>query len=71
MIFAVKIIEEGTLAYVGGFCNVFHGDIGKAALGKELKRATEKAQPGLGRAALATHGAHTFRPEQSRQGSEE
>jgi hypothetical protein len=41
MILGLKIIEESPFANVRGFGDVFHCDIGKAALGKKLQRAPE------------------------------
>ena len=53
VIFALEIVEESALADIRGFGDVFHRDIGKAALGKKLERAAEQAHTSFGRATLA------------------
>ena len=56
VIFALEIVEEGALADIRGFGDVFHRDVGKAALGKKPKSATEQAQTRFGGATLtASH----------------
>ena len=60
MVFGLEVVEEGSLAHVGGFGNVFDGDVLEAVLGKELKCATEEAQAGRGGAALAASGAEVW-----------
>src|SRR5208337_3104375 len=57
MFLALEIIEEGPLAHVRGFGDVFHRDVGEAALGDELKRAPEQPHPRLRGAPLAASHA--------------
>jgi len=53
---ALEVVEEGAFADVRGLRDVFHGDVGKAALGKELEGAAKKAEPRFrGTALTATH----------------
>lgn len=49
---ALEVVEESALAYVRRLCYVFHCHIRKAALGKELKGATEQTKARLGGAPL-------------------
>jgi hypothetical protein len=51
---ALEVIEEGAFAYVRGLRYVFHGDVGKAPLGKEPEGAAEETKARLGGAALTT-----------------
>ena len=53
LIFTFEIVEERALTDIRRFGDVFHRDIGVAALGKKLKCATEQAHPSLGAMTLA------------------
>jgi hypothetical protein len=44
MIFRLEVIEEGSLADVGSFCNFADRNVCKAALGEKLNRAPEESQ---------------------------
>ena len=57
VVLALEIVEEGALADIGGFGDVFDGDIGEPALAKEPKRRTKQPQPRFGGAALAASHA--------------
>jgi hypothetical protein len=57
VILALEIVEEGAFADVRGFGDVFHCDVGEAALGKELERTPEQAQARFGGTALAASHA--------------
>ena len=57
VVFALEVVEEGSLAYVRGFRDVFDGDIGKTALGKELEGGAKEAEAGVrGAARTASDG---------------
>jgi hypothetical protein len=57
MIFGFKVIEEGSLANVGGFGDLLDCDVTKPALGNQLKSAPEQFQPGFRAAAFPASGA--------------
>ena len=48
VVLALEIVEEGALADIRGFGDVFDGDIGEPALAKEPKRATKQPQTRFG-----------------------
>jgi hypothetical protein len=52
VVLALEIVEESALADIRGFGDVFHRDIGKAVLGKELKRRTEQSYTSFSGATL-------------------
>jgi hypothetical protein len=52
-----KVIEEGSLANVGGFGDLLDCDVTKPALGNQLKSAPEQFQPGFRAAAFPASGA--------------
>ena len=53
MVLGLEVVEEGSLAYVGGLGDVFDGNVLEAALREELKSAAKKADAGFGGTALA------------------
>ena len=53
VILALEIVEERAFTDISGFGDIFDRDIGVAALGKKLKRATEQAHPSFGATTLA------------------
>ena len=57
VVLALEIVEEGALADIRSFGDVFYGDIGETALAKEPKRATKQPQTRFGGAALAASHA--------------
>jgi hypothetical protein len=57
VIFALKIIEEGSLAYVRGFGDVLDRYGRKSTLGKELQCTAKEAQAGLRSSALTAAGS--------------
>src|SRR5208282_2940926 len=57
VIFALEIVEKGTLAHIRAVGDVFHRDIGETTLGKKLKRATEQAHTSFGGTTLAASHA--------------
>ena len=71
VIFTLEIVEEGSLADICGFGDVFYRDIGKAALGKKLKRTTEQAQAGFSGATLAASHALQVRELLGSEGFDE
>jgi hypothetical protein len=53
VVLALEVVEECSFTHVGGFCDVFHGDILEAALGEKLESTTKQAQAGFSGASLA------------------
>ena len=53
MVLGLEVVEEGSLAYVGGLGDVFDGNVLEAALREELESAAEKSDAGFGGTALA------------------
>jgi hypothetical protein len=53
MILGLEVVEEGSLAYVGGFRNLFDSNVLEAAFSEELEGAAEEADAGFRGAALA------------------
>jgi hypothetical protein len=57
VLFALEIVEEGALAHIRGFGDVFDRDLGKAALGEKPESATKQAQTRFRGTALAASHA--------------
>jgi hypothetical protein len=54
MIFALEVVEKGSLTDVSGFGNLFHRNGRKTALGKELQSAPKEPKACFGGAPLAS-----------------
>jgi hypothetical protein len=61
VILTFEVVEKCALTHISSFGNIFHRDIGIAAFGKELKRASEESHPRFYSTALASVRAWRLR----------